>query len=265
MARGKEWSSTSSEEEQEAFLVSQRPPRDAPASPPSRAVTAFVWICVATLALTAANFTLLSARQLRGTLAFGAKPSKRPSIYIGLEKVEPDERWPMPQYLPNYPTLLAQVDSAHPDRVGEHLDVKLSPEVSMIAQFRFHDYGMNDCTFGAWLSPAKMLEDAKSDRTYSVHNNAANVEIWELDADSYDELKLSKLTYITKPKRRNLVAKLSVKAGAAANIGHFGCPTGSLKTYEIVCADADCAMEWKQDNLSPRIAWMVFQYPLKHH
>ncbi|KZV92301.1 SAICAR synthase-like protein [Exidia glandulosa HHB12029] len=119
---------------------------------------------------------------------------------------------------------------------------------------------MDNCTFGAWLTPYNILNEYQSNRTYTVHNNAMDVEIWDLNADPLDDLAWTELSYKTRPKRRSLRARLTIKPGATS-VPNFECPSGKLVTFEIACADADCGMEFHQDEATPRIAWMIFQYP----
>lgn len=116
-----------------------------------------------------------------------------------------------------------------------------------------HDYGMDNCTFGVWLSPYEMLKEAKTNRTYAIRNGAANVNVWDLDADPLDDLDWPRLSDRTRPKRRALRASLTVKPGAAASVPHFECTSGRLMTFEVACADANCGIEFQQEEASPRI------------
>ncbi|KZV99269.1 hypothetical protein EXIGLDRAFT_699295 [Exidia glandulosa HHB12029] len=257
LMRGKEWSPVASDEE-EAFLDGQQQPQPAERQGSSRGTLVLVWACIISLSISAVNLSLLSLRQLSAS-----PPSKfrRPSVYIGLDRVERNASWPLPQYIANYPISISHIDKAHPDVVSKQRDVKLSADVSVVAQFRMRDFGMDNCTFGVWLSPYDMLKDAKTNRTYAVHHGSANVEVWDLDADPVDDLDWTRLSYRTRPKRRSLRAKLTVKPGAATSVPNFECPSGRVMTFEVACADANCGLEFQQDEATPRIAWMVFQYP----
>ncbi|KZV92732.1 hypothetical protein EXIGLDRAFT_836248 [Exidia glandulosa HHB12029] len=256
LMRSKEWSPVGNDEE-EAFLDGQQ--QRQPAERSSRGTHVLVWACIISLAISAVNLSLISLRKLSV-----ASPTKlrRPDIYIGLDRVERNASWPLPQYLANYPISISHIDKGTPTSLGDNgMSSCWRTCVSVVAQFRMHDFGMDNCTFGVWLSPYNMLKDTHTNRTYTIRNGSANVEVWDLDADPVDELDWTRLSYRTRPKRRSLRAKLNVRPGATASVPNFECPSGTVMTFEVACADGNCGIEFQQDEATPRIAWMVFQYP----
>ena len=77
----------------------------------------------------------------------------------------------------------------------------------------------------------------------------------KLDIYSLDEPKsinVQKLSWVSRPPRRERVATVEPKAGEEITVSWFACPWSSLHTFEIACADGqtlDCMVDvWTSQN-----------------
>ncbi|EPQ55546.1 hypothetical protein GLOTRDRAFT_41137 [Gloeophyllum trabeum ATCC 11539] len=170
---------------------------------------------------------------------------------MGLDKIERAAP-PISRQFVNYPFLLTQIDSGRPSYVysddpKRHMTFRgyISPEdrqVSVSAQFRALDFGMEDCE----LSMVVPITREGSNFTLANDESAHTIDIWRLSANTAIDAK--RLSYSTRPPRSSKVASADVMMGTSFN-HHFHCPQDSVHSFELACApkSPSCHVEWWQN------------------
>jgi len=242
-------------------------------------VRIFTWACVACTVCSLVNLGFYVAEL--GSLVSRVSPAApkrlpRPSSYIGLESVLRNAS-DMPP-LKNFPSFMSQISKEHPtltfpEDVGRHLTVygsvspdeqrlQLTPDITTIAQFRVHDFGMERCKVVATIpaNPIALFEASpKRLKTYTLSGDTTNVQVWLLDSDPYVELNTLHLTYATRPARRTLLGSLHVAEDHMSSTPEFPCPSGSLQTVEYVCTGPSCNIEFYQYKRYPVATFYMVQ------
>ena len=120
----------------------------------------------------------------------------------------------------------------------------LASQITMVAQYRVHDFGMERCRIVSAIPPVPVL--AAANQSLHLAGDTSLIEVWNLTAP--DELDVTKLSWATKPKRERLLARLSVAPDATIESDEFWCgPSASLQAFELVCRGKSCYVEFWQD------------------
>ncbi|KAI0318448.1 hypothetical protein OF83DRAFT_1171081 [Amylostereum chailletii] len=198
------------------------------------------------------------------TYAVQNKGLRRPSHYIGFETIDRAQYPFTPEPLVNFAPLLTQVSEANPGFVyldephrwlswegtmspdDRHFYVDSETKVATIAQFRVHDFGMEDCQVVVDVPPNEVLAASPGNKTFTLKPAVAAVEVWKVHTQ--DVLDPKRLSCRTLPTKRELVDTVLVQEGFAAATGHFACPRDSLQTFLFVCKKGEsCMVDFWQD------------------
>ncbi|KAH9834556.1 uncharacterized protein C8Q71DRAFT_711052 [Rhodofomes roseus] len=179
---------------------------------------------------------------------------RRPSQYIRLHEI-PRPSPPVDRQFNNYPIVVAQIDSASPNKViddaaNRHMvhSGTIVPEdvrVSTIVQFRAIDFGMERC---------ELQLTTKPQTSASISSKPFTLEIFRLN--STIPLDARALTYKTRPPHVSKVAAVQMN-GAVDTHWHrsFGCASDEVLTFELACQptldDGECRVEWWQNKSDP--------------
>ncbi|KAL5504296.1 hypothetical protein ACEPAH_8370 [Sanghuangporus vaninii] len=202
---------------------------------------------------------------------------ERPSTYIGLDKLPSElQHSAFPKTLDVFPPFFQPIDHVHPHYVfpsdgharftfngrvspGDHR-ILLTDHITMVAQFRVHDHGMERCRVISSIPSWELLQSYN--QTLHLAGDTSRVEVWNLTStgQGLDELTLS---WKTKPPRRELITTLSVVENSTHASNEFWCgPSGSLQTIELLCTGVGCYIElWQDYYFRPRFGIYVQQSP----
>jgi len=206
----------------------------------------------------------------------GSEDLDRPSVYIGLDKLPLNvSRAALPVGLDVFPPLFQPVDHVHrynifPDdgharftfngRVapGDHR-VLLTDHITMIGQYRVHDYGMETCAMVSQMVDRSIL--TAKNQSLDIRGDTSIVEVWNLTTTG--PLDVRTLNWDNKPKRDRIVARFSVEDGQTTRSEDWWCgPSGSLQTFELLCRGKACYVEFWQDfYFKPRFGIYISQQP----
>jgi len=205
---------------------------------------------------------------------------KRPNVYIGLDRLPSDvAQAALPDSLVVFPSLFHPIDYRHPDRifpddelarftfngrvspVDRH--VLLTEEISMVAQFRVQDYGMESCRIISTMPPSTIVDQL--DTPFILLGNTGYLQVWNLTTPTApnSELDVRTLSRSTRPPRGQLLAHFDVQENSTHSSSSFWCgPSGSLQTLEIHCHGTGCHIEFFQSfYFNPRFGIFVSQEP----
>ncbi|RPD52401.1 hypothetical protein L226DRAFT_259130 [Lentinus tigrinus ALCF2SS1-7] len=162
----------------------------------------------------------------------------------------------------NIPRVVAQVFPGRPKElapVGEHdlfnkafgtlspheKHLQVSPDVHTIAQFRALDFGMEECSLVIQL-PGNG-DHIESKEPFLFHPLSV-FEVFRPDAPK--PLDVRKLSYSTRPPRKEKIATVTPRAGEETPITRFPCAWGTLHTFEVACGStSDCLVDiWSSQN-----------------
>ncbi|KAL5525642.1 hypothetical protein ACEPAG_6978 [Sanghuangporus baumii] len=202
---------------------------------------------------------------------------ERPSTYIGLNKLPSElQHSALPKTLDVFPPFFRPVDHVHPHYVfpsdgharftfngrvspGDHR-ILLTDHITMVAQFRVHDYGMERCRVVSSIPSWEILQ--LHNQTLHLAGDTSHVEVWNLTStgQKLDELALS---WKTKPPRKELITTLSVAENSTHASNEFWCgPSGNLQTIELLCTGVACYIElWQDYYFQPRFGIYIQQSP----
>ena len=118
-------------------------------------------------------------------------------------------------------------------------------QVHTVAQFRALDFGMEECSLVIQL-PGNG-DRVESKEPFLFHPLSA-LDVFRLDAPK--PLDVRKLSYSTRPQRREQVATVTPRAGGETPVARFPCVWGSLHTFEVACSSSsDCLVDiWSSQN-----------------
>lgn len=203
----------------------------------------------------------------------------RPNVYIGLDKLPLDvQQSTLPESLDVFPSFFQPVDQVDDDFVFPHDEharfsfngrvspgdhrVLLNDDVTMIAQFRVHDYGMERCRI---VSSVPSLDALPKNQSLLLSGDTSVIEIWNLTTPtaSHSELDVRTLSWNTKPSRAGLLATIGAAVNSTMKSDEFWCgPSSSLQTFELACRSPGCHVEFFQDiYFRPRLGIFVQQSP----
>lgn len=137
----------------------------------------------------------------------------------------------------------------------------------MIARFQVHDHGMERCRVVSSIPSWELLQ--KHNQTLHLAGDTSRIEVWNLTS-SGRELDERKLSWASKPPRKELITTLSVAADSTHKSDEFWCgPSGSLQTIELLCQGTGCYIElWQDHYFQPRFGqWRCscFSIASDHH
>jgi len=171
----------------------------------------------------------------------------------------------------NKPRISAQVFSDRPDELspkgrGIVLDrygtlstnerrLWVDATTHTILQFRTIDFGMEKCSLAIRIpySDGELEGGAR----FSL-GEGSKLDIYALDEPK--SINVQRLSWASRPPRRERVATVEPKSGEEITVSWFACPWSSLNTFEIACADGqtvDCMVDvWTSQNKT----WGAFMY-----
>jgi len=213
-------------------------------------------------------------------LTHGNDDLKRPNVYTGLDKLPSDvAHAALPDNLVIFPSLFHPIDYRHPDHifpddelarftfngqvspVDRH--VLLTEEISMVAQFRVQDFGMERCRIVSSIPSTTILDEL--DTPFVLQGDTSYLQVWNLTtpAAPNSELDVRTLSRSTRPARGQLLAHFDVQENSSHSSEDFWCgPSGSLQTLEIHCHGTACRIEFFQSfYFKPRFGIFVSQEP----
>ena len=81
------------------------------------------------------------------------------------------------------------------------------------------------------------------------------IHVWRLDTTPGGPLDVRALSLDTRPKRidPSPMATLITEEGVESVSPIFHCPSGSLQTFELTCAEPRCAVDFWQDRVEPNL------------
>jgi len=89
-------------------------------------------------------------------------------------------------------------------------------------------------------------------------SEGSKLDIYALDEPK--SINVQRLSWASRPPRRERVATVESKSGEEITVSWFACPWSSLHTFEIACADGqtvDCMVDvWTSQNKT----WGAFMY-----
>jgi hypothetical protein len=203
----------------------------------------------------------------------------RPNIYIGVGKLNSTIiQLSLPPKLTVFPHIFSPVSSEEPNRVfrtdgnaritfeglvspGEPY-VIINKHVSMIAQHRVQDYGLQKCAIASTIPNPTLL--SAHNRTLTLSPFDFEIEVWLLDSDAL--LDVRKLSWNTRPSRTSKIGMVVVRRDAEMISPEFDCGApGSVRTYELACKKddslCDVAFIQMQPETKPRMAFTIEQRP----
>ncbi|EJD06941.1 uncharacterized protein FOMMEDRAFT_152279 [Fomitiporia mediterranea MF3/22] len=204
---------------------------------------------------------------------------ERPSVYNVLDKLPPElQHSALLGTLDVFPSFFQPVDHIHRHYVfpsdgharftfngrvspGDHR-ILLTDHITMIAQFRVHDYGMERCRVVSSIPSWELLQS--HNQTLHLAGDTSHIEVWNLTS-SGKALDERTLAWETKPPRRELITTLSVHENSTHKSDEFWCGTsGSLQTFELLCPGVGCYIElWQDYYFQPRFGIIIQQFPSK--
>ncbi|KAK0469248.1 uncharacterized protein EV420DRAFT_1633669 [Desarmillaria tabescens] len=220
-------------------------------------VTVAVLCTIVNVILTASSSTITSQHSARGFSRQDISLLRRPSQFIGFDKIERPSP-PKPRQFHNYPILVATVDSAAADKAfGYDLKRVMSPAgtisfdewhviinqtVSTIVQFRAFDWGMETCQLGLSL-PSAINNSTTAQAPLTVYR-----------LDSSHALNPLSLSYRTHPERASQIATIELSAEPSHWQRNFTCATEEVLTFEFACSGLSlpelCRFDWWQEKRS---------------
>ncbi|TFK47280.1 hypothetical protein OE88DRAFT_1665972 [Heliocybe sulcata] len=273
---------SSTDESDASFDVAafNEPTRERPSRSAGRNINWPTAVCILCTVLNISLF-FLSLSDLLESGPFGAARAvgqlPRPNKYMGLETIN----WTDPGIVPpepmlNFPTIMTQVSQSVPEMVFPEeprhwfswigtvypYDRRflVDSQTNTIAQFRVRDFGMEKCqvvidipmSVDSGLSPNTMLR---------LGNNSVDVQVWELRAQSFLDLK--SLSFNTRPARARLLTVLSVSEGGKSSSEYFSCMSDTVKTFEFSCLQESpaCLLDFWQDRSQPYLGAYLLQHP----
>jgi hypothetical protein len=132
----------------------------------------------------------------------------------------------------------------------------------MIAQYRVHDVGMENCRIATSIPDERIL--VQKNQTYHIEGDTSVIEVWNVTTPTIQtlsggpprqvELDPRMLTWDSKPPRDQLMARLPVERNKTTYSETFWCgPSGSLQTFELLCRGKGCYIElWQDYYFKPR-------------
>ncbi|KAH8118215.1 hypothetical protein DFH11DRAFT_1699634 [Phellopilus nigrolimitatus] len=190
---------------------------------------------------------------------------ERPSVYIGLDKLPLDvSHSALPDTLDVFPPFFQPVDHIHRDYVfpndgharftfngrvapGDHR-VLLTDHITMVAQFRVHDYGMERCRIVSSVPSWELLQSCN--QTLHLAGDTSSIKVVNLTtpAAPHSELDERTLSWARKPLREKVIATVALEENSTHKSNEFWCgPSGSLQTIELLCPGVSCYIELWQD------------------
>ncbi|KAJ6569447.1 hypothetical protein B0H19DRAFT_695083 [Mycena capillaripes] len=245
-----------------------------------RTLHAIFWAGIASLICTALNLVFIGfpfvARNpgSRGPTSFGSLEFVSP--YIGLDFAIHHDTLPLPPIV-NFPVLLAQVEAARPSQV--RLDThrwnssfgmiypadrtfNVASGISTIAQFRAIDWGMEKCSLDVVLPEVTEMTDFMN---FSMSGSTGDsdwvtVEVWRVSSPEITvAIDPQTLSWETKPPRKLLVGYWGLKPGVRMQSETFECSSNSLHTFEFLCLDPKCHLQFQQDPNDSQIGFYITQ------
>lgn len=238
-------------------------------------VSLFTFVCLAatlcstvlSLILFARSTAVLSSKTIRPGLSDSGL--RRPSQYIGLDKIKPAHDFPP---IINFPEIVLQVHLNDSRRImkedhrmlrtntgtvysdDRHIHVTdwvrllfllfatalltSVEQVSSIIQFRHLDYAMERCSLNAVIP--EYVENGSS--------NGNMIDIWLLDTSVEISRQLSH-SWASAPKRRRRLTSLTLTSSSAVSYD-FHCPSNEFTTLELSCPsfpNRPCHVDFWQD------------------
>jgi hypothetical protein len=137
-------------------------------------------------------------------------------------------------------------------------------QISTIAQFRMHDFGMERCVIvisvpaQSTSAPGSVDEDHRFiPGGYEIKGDTQTIELWKLE-DTQTPLDLRTLNYRNKPRRESLFASVNIAPGEDTRTREFFCREDSLQTFEFVCPWEDCEARWWQIKGNETLGELIF-------
>lgn len=130
--------------------------------------------------------------------------------------------------------------------------LRVTEEISTVAQFRVLDYGMENCTL--YLDIPKRNGTFSSVRINKEGGDMPIIDIWALSSTN-NRISREAMTWSRKPERKSHLASISLGYGTKGALATFHCPAGTYHAFEIACAasqpcDIDTKnSEWYNDAL----------------
>ncbi|KAK7452708.1 hypothetical protein VKT23_012110 [Stygiomarasmius scandens] len=180
------------------------------------------------------------------------------SVYIGFDKLYSKPSTATYEPITNYPLLVSSVSSSEPQKVFPLWDyrklsslgylplaenpLRLTPEVSAVAQFQVRDYGMEKCALVLDV-PASNSTDTRVTIRGSDGKDSVVLDVYSLDTTQ--KLDFRQLSWNSKPKRRAHIGKISVSYGSKEEVTSFPCASTSYQTFEFACSSEsqDCYVD----------------------
>ncbi|THU89927.1 hypothetical protein K435DRAFT_728711 [Dendrothele bispora CBS 962.96] len=203
--------------------------------------------------------TLVVARIWKFTLPeYDVHQLEHRSSYIGFDSLYQNKSFLRTTYKPivNHARVLSTVYSTDPKKVSpiwvnQHLTkdgyvpiaerrLLVESEVSTVTQYRIMDYGMESCKLVLDI-PSGNLTDKDYAALYGpLESQDIELDIWALDWGKH--LDFSRLSWDSKPPRKNYVGRLVASYGRTDETEAFSCFSASYQTFEVTCAatSANC-------------------------
>ena len=125
-----------------------------------------------------------------------------------------------------------------------------------IAQFRVQDFAMENCQIVINIPlRADLHKRIVSNKHFHLGSRQVGINVWRLDTRPDEPLDVRTLSLNTRPKRvdPSPMATLIIEEGVESASPIFHCPTGSLQTFELTCAEPKCAVDFWQDRVEPNL------------
>jgi hypothetical protein len=110
---------------------------------------------------------------------------------------------------------------------------------------------MELCILKMVVPSLPVLENASRKKTVNISNDAAEIEVWRLNA--HGRLLPTHLSWSSRPERATLQASWRVHMGETMGTDQFPCPSGSLQTFELTCGRSPCNIWFQQDTKAPHL------------
>jgi len=209
---------------------------------------------------------------------------KRPTQFPNFDKLDwTDTEW-RDNIIPDFPRVLTQVDRERPDFVfptDVHRNYTrfgtlgyddryflLTDSISIIAQYRTMDYGVQSCILRLYF-PGNTELGADSNRTttsgfpyWTMDSESVDVDIYWLNR--YELVDVKTLSYSTKPQRGELFDSVKVKRSDITPTKVFPCESDSLYSFEVVCRSNPCRIEAWQDKVEA-VGLLLIQKSFRSH
>jgi hypothetical protein len=167
-----------------------------------------------------------------------------PHVAAQVTRSRPQDHSPRGKEVAIYPHGTLAPDEKH---------LRVDSDTHTILQFRAIDFGMEKCELVIGLPRGD--EELEGNSTFDFQDSSA-LDVYALHHPGPVDVR--KLTWRSRPKRRDIVGTVTPTAGEETIIAWFPCRTGSLHTFEVACHDdSDCLVDvWSSQNKT----WGVYMY-----